>query len=357
MIDKIKELLSKDNEGNKKIIFVGILLFVIAIYTITGSLRKDKTKIEGNPEVSQANSQVIDEVLKQKKEEAIKQELSKAGIEEEKKEEKKEEKNQEKVVIQQQPPPTDLTTQLGNLNNPDYEDLRKKIDELEKKQYQNQQKQKVSKENIILTFASSQIGRQVDYSNQTQQPQPAPIQPQSSQLSQSSQSGVYELEGTLLDDIKLAVGQSKIVRIQTEKGIILTTAKATQIGITFDNQGKVVKDGREIKAYVQVEGQDGSTNLFTYVISPRSEKITKTAILGFIQGAASGLADRSYSTSALGTTTENIKGGLRTGLSKGVESGTNILVQEEQNKIRTLVDQFVLIKGEKLKVLLIEGGI
>jgi hypothetical protein len=354
MIDKIKELLSKDNEGNKKIIFVGILLFVIAIYTITGSLRKDKTKIEGNPEVSQANSQVIDEVLKQKKEEAIKQELSKAGIEEEKKEEKKEEKNQEKVVIQ--PPPTDLTTQLGNLNNPDYEDLRKKIDELEKKQYQTQQK--ISKENIILTFASSQIGRQVDYSNQTQQPQPAPIQPQADQqLSQSSQSGVYELEGTLLDNIKLAVGQSKIVRIQTEKGIILTTAKATQIGITFDNQGKVVKDGREIKAYVQVEGQDGSTNLFTYVISPRNEIITKAAILGFIQGAATGLADRSYSTSALGTTTENIKGGLMTGLSKGVESGANILVQQEQNKIRTLVDQFVLIKGEKLKVLLIEGGI
>lgn len=355
MIEKIREFLSKDNEGNKKVIFFGILLVMLAGYTIIGNLRKDNTKVEGSPEASIPNNQVIDEVLKQKKEEAIKQELQKGGIEEEKKEEKPQEKKEEKVVMP--PPQTDLTTQLANVSNPDYEDLKKKIDELEKKQVA--EIKKVSKESVITTWAVNQIGKQVDYGGQNQsqnQPQSQPLLPQTTNAVNTN-TQVYELTGTLMDDVKLAVGQSKIVRIQTEKGVIITTARATALGITFDSEGKVIRDGKEVKAYVQVEGQDGSVNLFSYVISPRNEIITKTAILGFIQGMASGMVDRSYTTSALGTTTDYVKGGLRTGLSRGVESGANVLVQQEQNKIKTLIDQFVLLKGEKVKVLIIEGGI
>lgn len=376
LVEKIKSLFSKEGEGNKKIMFIVLFLVAFFAYNIFNSFKsKDQgnvSNVNNTEEVSNINS-TNNEILKEKAEEAKKEDLEKSGIKfkdenpEENKQDQTDKQSQQNQLQAQQPNnPNSLTDPLLVKPQQDDKELKKMQLEIQKKQLEMQEQMiKVSMENQMKAWALEQIGKPVSYGSDdkgkdtTNSNANADINNQLEMQGQAS-AEVYDLEGTIMDDLRMPVGSKRIARINTDKGIILIGATATATGIVFDNNATMIKNGKKIPVYVQITDKDGNSNLLTYVINKRNEVVSKVAFLSFLQGFAEGMVKSQITTSvgALGPVNSNIvEGGLRTGLAKGASSGVNAYVQEENRNLSNLVNTIVLLKGEKVKIMVVEGGV
>lgn len=381
LVEKIKSLFSKEGEGNKKIMFIVLFLVAFFAYNIFNSFKsKDQgnvASVNNTEEVNNINS-TDNEILKEKAEEAKKKDLEKSGIafKDEKPEENKQDQTdkqsqQNQQQVQQQVQQPDYLN--SSLNDPllvkqqqDDKELKKMQLEIQKKQLEMQEQMiKVSMENQMKAWALDQIGKPVSYGSDdkgkdtTNSNANVGINNQLEMQGQAS-AEVYDLEGTIMDDLRMPVGSKRIARINTEKGLILIGATATPTGIVFDNNATMIKNGKKIPVYVQITDKDGNSNLLTYVINKRNEVVSKVAFLSFLQGFAEGMVKSQITTSvgALGPVNSNIvEGGLRTGLARGASSGVNAYVQEENRNLSNLVNTIVLLKGEKVKIMVVEGGV
>jgi hypothetical protein len=375
LVEKIKSLFSKEGEGNKKIMFIVLFLIAFFAYNIFNSFKsKDQgnvSNVNSTEEVSNINS-TNNEVLKEKAEETKKKDLEKSGIafKDEKPEENKQDQadKQSQQNQQQVQQPDNLNSSLNDpllvKQQQDDKELKKMQLEMQKKQLEMQEQMiKVSMDNQMKAWALDQIGKSVSYGSDDKGKDTTNSNVGiNNQLEMQGQASaeVYDLEGTIMDDLRMPVGGKRIARINTEKGIILIGATATPTGIVFDNNATMIKNGKKIPVYVQITDKNGNTNLLTYVINKRNEVVSKVAFLSFLQGFSEGMVKSQITTSvgALGPVNSNIvEGGLRTGLARGASSGVNAYVQEENRNLNNLVNTIVLLKGEKVKIIVVEGGI
>ena len=347
MLNKIKEFFSKEEDGNKKFVFIVVVAVIVIGWVVFNNITQEKVKVSGNPVINEETGVIQTEIAKKEAKEAIKKEVQEEGIFfEDTTEEMEDTKNRPQETYSYDNPDDERIKQLEN-----------QIKQLQQQLKQIQEEKK--KEEALNKWAFSQIGKSFEYGksvseNQNRTPVSSPAV---QKTSYKEQTGVYELTGVVLDEVRLPVGWSKYVRIRTNKGLFVIKARATPVGIVFSTNGiKQTRSGRQ-DVYVQVEDLEGNTNLFSYVIDVKGQKVKKAAFLAFIKGFAEGMVDQTVQSTYTGTVNRYIEGGLKTGLSKGVEEGVDVLVEIEKDKIKELVDKFVLLKGEKVRLLVIEGGI
>ncbi|WP_457628659.1 hypothetical protein [Persephonella sp.] len=343
MLDKIKQAFSKEAGGNQKVILGLIAIAAAVAWVVFNTFRHEKVDVSGTDTVSPSIMQQEDTVVKEEKKKAVKKEMEEAGILYEEYTERKE--NPEDTYLFQGEEENQETKKLKE----EVEKLKAQMEELKKQQKEQQQLQE---------WAYQQIAKSFDYPGKEQAATAriAANQPAVSKASyQANSADVMVLQGTVLDDVRLPINKKKFVRIQTDRGVLVVRATATPIGIEFAQKGTLYSSGRAENVIVQVEDMDGNTNLFSYVIDTKGEKVAKTAFLAFLKGFSEGMINNVVRTDTFGGTTSYVEGGLRTGASKGVSAGLDVLIKEEQGKLKQMVDTVVLLKGEPVKILIIKG--
>jgi len=360
MLDKVKEIFSKEAGGNQKLILGLIAIFAVVLWIVFNTITAEKAKItnaesSGTQILNQGTNENV--VVEERKKEVQKQELEKAGI-------LYEEYNKKEVEQKEE------SYSFADEEEKENEEIKKLKEEMEKLkgEMERLKKEREEKERLFA-FASREIGKPFEYASRekktTQSPSPvqSPVQAVEQTAIQTGATAggnarsamVQVLTGTVLDEVRLPVGEKKFVRIQTDAGLLVIRATATPIGIKFAENGTLYQGNRAEQVIVQVEDTDGNVNLFSYVIDTKGEKITKTALLSFLKGFSEGMINNTVRTDTFGGTTQYIEGGLQTGVSKGVSAGLDVLIKEEKGKLKQLVDTVVLLKGEKVKVMLIRG--
>ena len=347
MLNKIKKFFSKEDDGNKKFVFIVVVAVIVIGWVVLNNITQEKVKVSGNPVTNEETGTIQTEIAKREAKEAIKKEVQEEGIFFE-------------DTTQEEENTKDKAKETYSYDNPDNEKIRQLENQIKqlKQQLQQMQEEKKREENLNR-WAVSQIGKPFEYGKSLSESQSRAVvgSPVVQKTSYKEQTGVYELTGVVLDEVRLPVGWSKYVRIQTDKGLFVVKARATPVGIVFSTNGIKQSGTERQNVYVQVEDLEGNTNLFSYVIDVKGQKVKKAAFLAFIKGFAEGMVDQTVQSTYTGTVNRYIEGGFKTGLSKGVEEGVDVLVEIEKDKIKELVDKFVLLKGEKVRLLVIEGGI
>ncbi len=345
MLDRIKQIFSKENP-NRNVYLVALAILAVTAFNAYSHFfaKKEKVRVEGTAKTI-GQQDISSEILKLKVQEEKKKELQKAGVQ------------LENTTFE---PPERRTHRKNRTmdeesfyQSDEVEKLRREIEELKRKQ---KERERFQASVALARAALSEIGAPISYGSEriveVAQEKPKEEKPETGKKTE----WIFQTEGTILDTVKLPEGASAYVRVKTPEGVLLAKAKADILGIRFSQQALL----DAVPVNVQITGTDGSPYVFSYVVDTTAKKVKKLAFLSFIKGVAEGIANIAGKTLLVPngggfTQIGVVENTGRYAAAKGIESGVNVLTEEEKRKIRAMVDYYVLLPGEKVKVLIIRG--